>query len=227
MDRPGNTPAELEGALDDIRSVNRFLRGSSILVDAVLPFVLAEPPGATLSVLDVGTGGADLPRALVAAARRRGRTIRVVAVDRDPVTIAYARRASVGLAEIETREADAFDLPFAPASFDIVTASMFLHHFEHADAARLLAGFRSIARRAVFINDLRRHVVPWAFIGLAARATRRHPMFVHDAPLSVLRGFTDEELRAVARDAGAADATVERRVPYRLLLTMAGRGGGA
>jgi hypothetical protein len=104
---------------------------------------------------------------------------------------------------------------------------MFLHHFDHDDAARLLSGFRSIARSAVLVNDLRRHVIPWAFIGLAARATLRHPMFVHDAPLSVLRGFTDEELRAVARDAGAKSAVVERRLPYRLLLTMAGRENGA
>jgi len=227
MDRPGNTAAELEGALDDIGSVNRFLRGSSILVEAVLPLLLAKRPGDTLSVLDVGTGGADLPRALVAEARRRGRPIRVVAVDRDPVTLQYARRASAGIAEIETREADAFELPFPPASFDVVTASMFLHHFHHGDAVRLLAGFRAIARRAVLINDLRRHLVPWAFIGLAARATRRHPMFVHDAPLSVLRGFTDDELRAVARDAGATGATVRRRLPYRLLLTLPGAEAGA
>jgi len=227
MDRPGNTAAELEGALGDIRSVNRYLRGSSILVEAVLPLLLAQRPGETLSVLDVGTGGADLPRALVAAARRRGRAIRVVAVDRDRVTLDYARRESAGFTEIETREADAFDLPFPPTSFDVVTASMFLHHFTHDDAVHILTGFRSIAKRVVLINDLRRHVVPWAFIGLAARATRRHPMFVHDAPLSVLRGFTDEELRAVARDAGAAQATVARRLPYRLLLTMPARGAGA
>ena len=227
MDRPGNTAAELEGALGDIRSVNRYLRGSSILVEAVLPHLLARRPGETLSVLDVGTGGADLPRALVGAARRRGRAIRVVAVDRDPVTLAYARRESAGFIEIETLEADAFALPFPPASFDVVTASMFLHHFTHGDAVRLLAGFRSIAKRAVLINDLRRHVVPWAFIGLAARATRRHAMFVHDAPLSVLRGFTDEELRAVAREAGAAGATVARRLPYRLLLTMPALEAGA
>jgi hypothetical protein len=52
--------------------------------------------------------------------------------------------------------------------------------------------------------------------------TRRHPMFVHDAALSVLRGFTKGELLAAARDAGVPDATVKRRLPYRLLLTMPG-----
>jgi SAM-dependent methyltransferase len=220
MDRPDNTPEDLNGALADIRSVNRFLGGSKILLSAVRPFLLSHGSGEPLSVLDVGTGGADLPLDLVGEARRMGRRIRVVAVDRDPVTLDYARRQTAATPEIELCAADAFALPFAPASFDLVTASLFLHHFAEADAVRLLAAFRRIARRAVLINDLQRHIVPWAFIGLAARVTRRHRMFVHDAPLSVLRGFTVGELQAAAREAGASDATVVRRIPYRLLLTM-------
>jgi ubiquinone/menaquinone biosynthesis C-methylase UbiE len=143
-----------------------------------------------------------------------------VAVDRDPVTLDYARRKTAGVAEIEVLAADAFELPFPRRSFDLVTASMFLHHFAEDDAVRLLAGFKRLATRAVLINDLERHLVSWAFIGLAARITRRHPMFVHDAALSVLRGFTADELRALAARAGASGANVRKRIPYRLLLTM-------
>jgi SAM-dependent methyltransferase len=222
MDRTDNRPEDLNGALDDIRLVNRFLRGSKILVTAVRPFLLAPHDGEPLSVLDVGTGGADLPLDLVTEARRLGRRIRIVAVDRDAATLDYARRKTAGAPEIELHAADAFDLPFPPSSFDLVTASMFLHHFAHDDAVRLLSGFRLIARGAVLINDLRRHLVSWAFIGLAARVTRRHPMFVHDAALSVLRGFTVDELLAAAHEAGAGDATVVERLPYRLLLTIPG-----
>jgi len=227
MDRAGNTPEQLHGALDDIRSVNRFLRGSKILVDAVRGHLVARRDGSPLTVLDVGTGGADLPLDLVAEAARLGRPIRIVAVDRDPVTLNYARRATAATPEIEVRSADAFALPFAPGSFDLVTASLFLHHFVHADAVRLLAAFRRLARRAVLINDLERHIVPWAFIALAARVMRRHPMFVHDAPLSVLRGFTKGELLAAAKEAGSSKATVTHRIPYRLLLSIPGEAQGA
>jgi len=222
MDRTDNEPADVVATLDDIRLVNRYLFGSKILVRAVRPFLSALREGETLSVLDVGTGGADLPLDLVQVARRMGRKIRIVAVDRDPVTLDYARGKTAGAPEIEIRGADAFELPFPPGSFDLVAASMFLHHFAHDDAVRLLAGFKALARRAVLINDLRRHVVSWTFIGLTSRMTRRHPMFVHDAALSVLRGFTKAELYAAARDAGSYDATVKRRLPYRLLLTMPG-----
>ena len=227
MDRTDNRPEDLDRALDDIHSVNRYLRGSRILVDAVRPFLLGRPEGEPLTILDVGTGGADLPLDLVAEARRLGRRIRIVAVDRDEVTLDYARRKTSEVPEIELLAADAFNLPFAPASFDLVTASMFLHHFPHDDAVRLLSAFRRIARGAVLINDLERHIVPWAFIGLVARITRRHPMFVHDAPLSVLRGFTEGELLAAGREAGATDPTVAKRAPYRLVMTMAGAAAAA
>jgi SAM-dependent methyltransferase len=220
MDRTDNTPEQLNGALDDIRSVNRFLRGSKILVDAVRPFLRARTTAEPLSILDVGTGGGDLPLDLVREARRIGRPVRIVAVDRDPVTLDYARRRLAGVPEIEICAADACALPFAPSSFDLVTASLFLHHFGPSDVVRLLVSFRRLARTAVLVNDLERHVLPWAFIGLAARITRRHPMFIHDAPLSVLRGFTAAELRAAAREAGSSRATVVHRVPYRLLLTI-------
>lgn len=220
MDRTDNDPADLTDTLDDIRLVNRYLRGSSIILRAVRPFLEAARGNRVLSVLDVGTGGADLPMDLVADARRRGCNIRVVAVDRDPVTLRYAREQTAGTPEIEVLPADAFALPFPPASFDLVIASMFLHHFIEDDAVRLVTGFRRIATRAVIINDLRRHLVSWAFISLASRVTRRHPMFVHDAALSVLRGFTRAELKTIAKRSGSADATVRRRLPYRLLLNM-------
>lgn len=224
MDRPDNTPAELEGALHDIRSVNRLLGGSKTLVDAILPHLASAPPERPLTILDVGTGGADVPVAIAAAAHRLGRSVRIVGIDRDAVTIDLARRAVAGHGEIELVHADAFTFEAPEASFDLVTASLFLHHFTHDDATRLVSRFRGLARRAVLVNDLERHLVPWAFIAVAARLTRRHAMFVHDAPLSVLRGFTHDELMHVAIDAGAPLATVARRWPFRLLMTVPARG---
>ncbi len=222
MDRADNLPAALTLALEDIRSVNRLLGGSKIVVEALQPFFAEGSGEEPLSILDVGTGAADIPVAVVDAARALGRRVRVVAVDRDPVTVAHARRAVAGVQEIAVARAEAGRLPFPAASFDVVIASMFLHHFGHREAVGLLEGFRRLARRAVLVNDLRRHLVPWAFIGLAARASARSPMFVHDAPLSVLRGFTEDELLAMGREAGDTGAAVSRRFPYRLLLTLAG-----
>jgi SAM-dependent methyltransferase len=106
MDRRDNTAADLEGALEDIRAVNRYLGGSKVLLDALRPHLAAGGDDSVTTILDVGTGGADVPLDLVAAARRGGRRVRIVAVDRDPVTLAYARRRTAGVEEIEIVEGD-------------------------------------------------------------------------------------------------------------------------
>jgi 2-polyprenyl-3-methyl-5-hydroxy-6-metoxy-1,4-benzoquinol methylase len=144
----------------------------------------------------------------------------VTAIDREPAVAAVAAAEGPASASLRLVCADARRLPFAERSFDVVTASLFLHHFEHREIVQLLHGFALLARHAVVINDLRRHLVPWLFIWVASRVSLRHPMYVHDAPLSVLRGFTRGELARLARECGPAGFELLRRLPYRLVLTL-------
>jgi ubiquinone/menaquinone biosynthesis C-methylase UbiE len=76
--------------------------------------------GADAQVLDVGTGAGHLSFALAPAAAR------VVALDPAPSMLATVRQAAAarGLQQIETCVASANALPFAAASFDLVTAAV-------------------------------------------------------------------------------------------------------
>ncbi len=223
MEQPGNSPPEIERTLREIRWVNRSLGGSRALLRGIGGFLEEAPPGEGLEILDVGTGGGDLAARMVEEGRSRGLRVRVTAVDRDPVAAALAARETPE--GVRVLRADAFALPFPDRSFDLVTASLFLHHFRPPEASALLASFLRLARRGVVINELRRHRIPWAFISVAARARQRSPMFVHDSALSVLRGFTAAELLALARDAGSPRARLERSFPFRLVLILTPGGG--
>jgi SAM-dependent methyltransferase len=88
------------------------------------------------------------PGGAAAAARDRGKRLAIVGIDRDPVTAAHARRETAGNPDIDIVRADAFATGFATGPFDLVLASMFLHHFQHADAVTLIREFRRIASRA-------------------------------------------------------------------------------
>jgi SAM-dependent methyltransferase len=136
MDRPGCPPAEIRGALRDIVLVNRWLGGARALLHALDPYLAATPPGGLLEVLDVGTGSADLAAAMEERGRRRGLTVRVTAVDRDA-----AARAAFATTNVRVVLADARALPFADRSFDVVTASMLLHHFDEPGASSLLTAW--------------------------------------------------------------------------------------
>jgi SAM-dependent methyltransferase len=219
MDRPDNDPVLLEQALEDLAWSHRRMGGLRTLRRALDPWLCDPRIPPRCDVLDVGSGGADLSRAMVEHARALDRELRVVAVDRDPTVVAFAGRSLRPPDGIALVRADAFALPFRPRSFDLVIASLFLHHFRAEEVVVLLRSFLALARRAVIVSDLHRHRLPWLFLQVAGRVAGRGPMFVHDAPLSVLRAFTPGELLDAARAAGSEGARVARCWPFRLVLT--------
>ena len=224
LDGEGLTEEDLDRALSEIRLVNRHLGGISGVLG---PLDRIARPGrrggwSRISLLDVGTGSADIPRAVIAWAKRSGIEATVAATDLHPATARIARRQTAAIAPaVRVFQGDGFRLPFADGAFDAVTASLFLHHFEEDDAARLVREFDRVASRAVIINDLERHRIPWLAIRLFGWIGRASPMFRNDAPLSVLRGFTKAELRAIGEKAGVGARTrILSRHPYRLVLAV-------
>ena len=121
MDRPDNSRADLAATLHDIEKVNRLLGGRRVLLEALRPFLAAAPRGRPLEILDVGTGGADLPLAFVREAREAGCDVRVTAIDRDPATAAIAAREVAGHPEVRVVRCDARVPPFGAGSFDTVS----------------------------------------------------------------------------------------------------------
>jgi SAM-dependent methyltransferase len=113
--------------------------------------------------------------------------------------------------------ADARTLPFAPGTFDVVTASLFLHHFEEHQLPDLLRSLYALARRALVVNDLRRARVPYVFGKLVFPVLLRSPVSVHDGLLSIRRSFREPELRAAFASAGVPGVRIERTWPYRFL----------
>ncbi|MEK7377910.1 MAG: methyltransferase domain-containing protein, partial [Candidatus Binatota bacterium] len=125
MDLPGNPAGLLEEDLTNLRLLNRTLGGyRGVLWN--LDRLINEKENARFTLLDVGTGSGDIPRAIVRWARARGISVNIVALEPDPVTAGVARRLTKDLPEISIVRGDARHLPFASASFDFVLASQFL-----------------------------------------------------------------------------------------------------
>ena len=61
---------ELRECLSDVARLNAFFGGRFLTLVHVKRLSARLPPGQALTVLDVGTGGGDVPRALVRWARR-------------------------------------------------------------------------------------------------------------------------------------------------------------
>ena len=209
LDRPAPF-ADLSQSLADVARLNALFGGRHITLIQVKRLLAGAPRGRAITVLDVGTGGADMPRALARWARRAGRRIRILALDRDPATLAVARRATARYPEIVLLQGDALALPVRARSVDVVISALTLHHLEPAAAVRYLAEIDATARMGFVVNDLVRSRAAYAVVWLATRALTRNPMSRHDGPLSVLRAYTPREVQALCEKAGLFDVRVLR-----------------
>ena len=105
LDGPLDDRAALIGNLRDLARVNRRLGGAGLSARAIDDLA---PGRSSIAVLDIGTGAADIPLALIERGRAAGRLVRVTGVDSRPEVLEAA-------ALIDPRvTAPRRDLPYDP-----------------------------------------------------------------------------------------------------------------
>jgi SAM-dependent methyltransferase len=215
MDCTGNRPDLLAEDLRNLRRLNRFLNGSRSVVIA-LRRALGRERLEQISILDMGTGSADIPAAIFAWAKRRDLAAKIVGVEYESITARIAADHVKKFAGIKIVQGDAGVPPFSPGSFDFVVASQFLHHFSEAKIVELLRQWAALARRGIVISDLVRHPVAFHGIRLLTKLTTRNIMTLVDAPLSVRRAFTLSEWRGLLRQADIGPVEMFSVFPFRM-----------
>jgi SAM-dependent methyltransferase len=225
MDDPACPPSLLGPNLDGLGCINR-LTGAVGVVIAYLErvrqlWVRAHPDGAPLTVLDVATGGADIPRAIAAWAIRRRIGVRIVAVDLHPTTVRIAAEASSGFSAITVLQADARALPFRDGSFDACLCSLALHHLEPAERPLLVRRLDRLGRLGFLVVDLVRSPAARAGIWMFTRCFR-NPLIRTDGPRSVERAYTWAEYRALAAASGIPALRLRRLPGFRAALERLG-----
>ncbi len=216
LDGPLDT-AILADNLRDLARVNRWLGGVDLSWRAIRPFLESAR---TTTMIDVGTGSGDIPRQLL---RRAGgpTLLDIVATDVRAELVDAARATAAAGASFAVRQdpPDRIDSP--SATVDIAHCSLLLHHLGEADAVALLRELRRVARTAVVVNDLDRGWRWWIGAWLLSRVATRNAYTRNDAPLSVRRAYTREELTALAAQAGLRlVARYDARPAYRYALVF-------
>ena len=215
---------DLARSLGDVARLNGIFGGRLVTLRHVRHLLARYPRARPVTVLDLGTGSADIPRALVRWARRAGRSLRVIALDRDAATLSLARRATAGYPEITLVRADALALPFRPGAVDVAISALTLHHLEPAPAAACLAAMDEVARAGLVVNDLARSRLALVLVWLATRALACGPLSRHDGPLSVKRAYTPDEVRGLCARAGLRDVVIRRYAPLLRFCLVGGHG---
>ena len=169
---------EMAGCLDAITRLNGLFGGRWLTLRHVRGLLGALPADKLVTVLDVGAGAADIPVTLARWARRNGRRLRVLALDRDGATLTYARGYAAAYPEITLVQGDALALPVRPGSVDVVISALTLHHLQPDAAVRYLGEIDAAARIGWVVNDLVRGRAAHALVWLLTRVFTRTPFIL-------------------------------------------------
>lgn len=218
MDAPDADPVLLQRSLGFLRRINRWFGYRRSMLHHLRPLLTRVPAGQTVRILDVGTGAADLPEAMVVMEPKLNRTVRCVAIDLHERTLELASQSVID-PRIRFVRGDALRLPFADDAFHVVTAGLFLHHLDDEHVVAALREMARVASVGIVIGDLLRRKRAYCWIRLFTLAA--NPMVRHDAAVSVAQSFRRAELEDYCRQAGLSFLRFHEHFGHRFVLSGA------
>jgi 2-polyprenyl-3-methyl-5-hydroxy-6-metoxy-1,4-benzoquinol methylase len=218
MDHPCLDAAEHWQALRGLARINWLSRSDAIAWPGIRRLVSASHRS-TIRVLDLASGGGDVPIALAKRAQRAGLSIHVEGCDisAQAVQFAEARARQLGLA-VPFFKLDVLN-DAIPQGFDVLTCSLFLHHLEADAAIAFLRKSAAATSRLFLVNDLLRGPAEFALAWTVCRMVTRSRVVHHDGPASVAGAFTAAEARGLVQKAGLEGAILTKHWPRRFLLS--------
>jgi 2-polyprenyl-3-methyl-5-hydroxy-6-metoxy-1,4-benzoquinol methylase len=217
MDDPALDDTSHIEALRGLERLNLVSTSASLLWSQIKPLAkqnLAKP----LRILDIATGGGDIPVSLYKTAELDQVKLEIVGADISPTSIKYStkyaqqKQATVDFIELDVLKDE------LPGGFDVVMTSLFTHHLDPPEVIALLVKMANSASQMVLVNDLVRSEISFALVWLGTRLLSRSPIVQYDGPVSVQGSFTGKELQSMGLKAGLDGCSVKSCPPCRQLL---------
>ncbi len=216
MDLPQPPSAELREDLAVLERMNASFGSHALVMDYLGRWLGGLD---RFRVLDLCTGGGDLPRRLVEWGRERGKSMEVHAVDFQPGTVEVARELCAPYPEIQVIQGDARTF-VGDSPYDVVLCSLALHHFSEDDAVCVLRSARAASGANVLVSDLERGRLAQAAIWALTQFVFRTPMIREDGRISIRRAFSAEEMQQMAKRAGWPACTHRKHAWFRQALSI-------
>ena len=215
MDDPDCDVDTLERTYERFRPVNVIVSNQRAVYRRWIRPRLS--PTETRRVLDIGTGGADVPRALLAWAGADGLRLEVTAIDPDPRALDWALRQPA-VPGLLLRRVTSRELAETGERFEVVTSNHVLHHLDGHEFGALLADSERLAGDGGIVvhSDIERSRLGYAGFWLGSLPFARNLLagsYIRaDGLTSIRRSHTAAELAAVL----PAGWRVRRGFPSRL-----------
>jgi SAM-dependent methyltransferase len=195
MDRPDCDPEKLRRTYAQFWLINSVVSGwRRNYVRYLRPQFSSDR---TNTLLDIGSGGGDVPRMLARWARRDGLRLDITGIDPDARAHEFASSRPVPPG-LTFRRAFSSELVEEGRSYDVVISNHVLHHLTGEQFSALLADSEALGSRLSLHCDIERS--RWGYALFSAGTLPFFPgSFIRqDGLTSIRRSYTAEELAAAA-----------------------------
>jgi len=221
MDDLAFAGCEMDQALKELETINKYLGGNAVTLEGLQTLLKDSPKDQTITIADLGCGGGDMLKLIADWGRKHKYKMELTGVDANPYITQYAARRTHDYPEISYVTANVFDEDFQQQTYDVITCTLFTHHFNQNELVQLFGFWKSKARIGLVINDLHRHWLAYYSIKLITRFWSRSYMVKNDGPISVLRAFSKADLSQLMHNTGIQHFTLKWRWAFRWMLVVA------
>lgn len=219
MDDLNCSGAVVSQTLIELEFINKWLGGNAVTING-LRSLLKKSPRQTILIADLGCGSGDMLRLISKKIFRNTLEKKFIGIDANPNIIEYAKQNISGYPEIEFKAIDILSEEFKSTQYDIITATLFFHHFTSDQLIEIFGQLKKQASTGIVINDLHRNWLAYYSIKILTQLFSKSVMVKYDAPLSVLRGFSRKELEEILIKSGIKNYSLQWKWAFRWQLII-------
>ncbi len=217
MDQPNISAESFTDTLKGLHRVNVVTRSTRLMWPDLVAAARRQP-NRPIRVLDVASGGGDVPLALWKRATRAHLRVELDGCDVSPVAVRFAGEAAAKAGARMRFFQHQVPRDSLPDGYDMIMSTLFLHHLDEEDAMAFLRQAAAKCRDRVVIQDLIRSPLSYWFARFGTRFLLLNEICRLDGRTSVEGAFTRAEAKALAKRAGLEGSEVVARLPFRYLI---------
>ena len=207
--------------LEELAIINKYLGGNQVTISGLKKLIssnnstIQQFNNSKITIADLGCGGGDMLMVMADWAKKKDINAQFIGIDANDFMIDFAQKRTHNYHNISYLHQNIFSEEFQKHSFDIVTMTLFCHHFEDEALIKILQQFRKQTRLGVVINDIHRHWFAYHSIAWITKLFLKSYLVKNDAKLSVWRAFRRKDLENIIQKAGYTNYSIRWKWAFR------------
>jgi ubiquinone/menaquinone biosynthesis C-methylase UbiE len=226
--------------LEELALINKYLGGNQVTVSGLSKLLFyvrdslfdslksnnkhrtpnIEHQTSKIEIADLGCGGGDMLMVMADWAKKKSINAQFIGIDANDFMIDFGTKRTANYPNISYLHQDIYSEAFKEKSFDIVTMTLFCHHFSDESLVQILQQLKKQTRIGIVINDIHRHWFAYHSIAWITKLFLKSYLVKNDAKLSVWRAFVREDLEKIVQKAGFTKYSIRWKWAFRWEVIM-------